>query len=316
MKNAMIPLLFSALMPMSAFAIEGKLLSAVLDSAKFDASLQANECKLTAFHHTVYKTFEDNSEFHGHIRRTFSATAYETNKVSCLEKFGVVQYIKGCVYDKFSDLKTGEVILRAATRDIRGQEGIFIHRDWEVDTVDKDPMYATNDTVNTASRHDGWFWPKKPLNLKSETSLLLKDFEIYFNTPNRGHYYESKPTKPLLFNRDMPKGGDVWIINNTRWSVNTSLLFKTCIYRIEDIPKEGNPKGFDVPLAEGGPFKCVDWNNSYIYNDKTNVYDTPETIDPVCSDQSVFPVGWAHTEPTQEELDAMDNLMNLLGGGE
>jgi hypothetical protein len=187
------------------------------------------------------------------------AMNYETDSVSNLEKYGVVQFIKGCQFT--SRLENGVVKRRqdiAYERD--GKYPPYVFPNWEIDGFVDDPI-EWGDTKSDGSRHN-FYWNHEPSHNRPSVKWDYFGFK--------------KPSTPELWLRDgaviaaySPESGD---------ARNVSLEMKTCIYKTSDVPRS-------VPYDQvdfATPIYCFNWTKSVIFNFKTMQYDSPEGIDPFC----------------------------------
>ncbi len=88
-------------------------------------------------------------------------------------------------------------------------------------------------------------------------------------------YFNEKPVIPELYVTDFPATA---YLTGRETAINTSLSFKTCLYRISDVPQ-------GVPAETGvfpGALVCYDWNVSYIYNHSKKVFEAWDRIHPEC----------------------------------
>ena len=191
--------------------------------------------------------------------------SYETKKVDQLTDFAIVQYIKGCVFH--SELDDNGNILKTdgISRQFFDGYKTFKHRDWEIDSIDKDPIY--NSYSDPKRRHVYYRWSKKRGNFKND------DQQVYF--------FKGMPPHPELYVTDRPAQAftDNSLNELSKMSArNVSLKFKTCIYKTNDIPLETTPE--DIDFAR--PISCLDWDSSFIYNHKLKKYESKDQIDPYC----------------------------------
>lgn len=164
---------------------------------------------------------------------------YETDSVAAIEKYAVVQFVKGCVFTSARN-RDGEI-----TRDINygvssfGETIPLCFPDWVIDSQDTDPVYNSDPEHgrfhllrwNRAGSHD----------LRTET-----------------YYGEEKPKTPVVYLTDYPAGAFV-----TATGVkNTALSFRTCIYKAAEVPRQTlrDHINFARPLG------CFEWQNVYVYD--------------------------------------------------
>ena len=71
---------------------------------------------------------------------TTMVARYRTDRVSSLEDYVIVNFIRGCIFESY--LKNGEIIKGISTsRDFFGGSVRFRHPEWVIDSVDEDPVY-------------------------------------------------------------------------------------------------------------------------------------------------------------------------------
>ena len=173
---------------------------------------------------------------------------WETTDLSCANKFGVVQYIKGCIYNITHDPLTGAIEnYFGLARDSRGESIDFQHKNWEVDSVDIDPLYSSYDQAD-ANESNRFNWnkvTKLPFQMKGDAQALAKAEKIFFNSKNYD-YVMNVPSAKQIFVTDLPSGSDYNPKGalGKEWISHSSLEFKTCLYNTKDIPVTGDPKVF------------------------------------------------------------------------
>ncbi len=199
-----------------------------------------------------YKVAIDGDYSYG--RRFFAR--YETNSVKNLEKYAFVQFIKGC---DFTMRRVGQKM--ETFHDIiypRDNGAIeFNFKDWTIDSYDDDPVYSS---IPKKSRLYGYRWNTVPNSFSTDTEM---------------YYGQKKPKIPQLYIVDHP--GSAFYVRDTAY--NISLQFKTCIYRIKDIPDKVPHDKIDFAK----PINCYEWNSSFIYNDATGKFDSPAQIVSACN---------------------------------
>jgi hypothetical protein len=186
---------------------------------------------------------------------------YETNSLATLEDYAVVQFIRGCQFNTYVEDKKVHFVDNIA-RVHFDEVKIFNHRDWVIDSTDKDPMYSNvtkEELPFWKSRHGWYFWNK------------------FGNYDEKGEVYygKEKPKKPYLYVMVYP--GTSFIQDG--WAKNISLEYQTCLFRTKDIPEEGVPH--NISFAQ--PIQCFEWRSSFIYDHFTGKIQSPEGIHPHCS---------------------------------
>lgn len=185
--------------------------------------------------------------------------AYETEDVKHLEDYAIVQFIKGCAYnEKLNEDGTTEVHT-GVSRKFFGSYSKFIHKEWVIDSIDKDPIYNSSEVSD--SRHEYYRWNENP-NSYSD---------------NGEHYVLRRyPTHPKLYVSDLPSTS----FYSDSVAKNTNLIFKTCVYKTKDIPRELNPT--DINFAD--PLLCMNWESKNVYNFKTKKYEKNRSVEETCNE--------------------------------
>lgn len=187
--------------------------------------------------------------------------SYKTKDIRDLEDYVVVQYIKGCKYESVK-INGNERNEYTVSREFFGDVVPFIHKEWVVDSVDEDPVYnSTNE-----SRHALYRW-------NSVMDSEAKETERY--------YFQAPPENNRLYVRDMP--GTSFMTKypqyNAIFATNTSLKFKTCLFRTENVPMTVSSPSEDLTDKA---IKCYDWSSSFVYNSEKKKFESPKEIVPAC----------------------------------
>lgn len=171
---------------------------------------------------------------------------YETDSVAALEKYAVVQFVKGCVFNSAKD-RSGRV-----SRNVDyvvpsfGESVPLCFPQWVIDSQDRDPAYNSDPEY-------GRFY------------LLRWNKPGLYDGPTQKYYGAEKPPSPIVYLTDYPAGAFV-----TKTGVkNAALEFKTCIYRANEVPTETRRE--DVNFAK--PINCFHWQNIYVYDFATGRFD-------------------------------------------
>lgn len=242
-----IPLLLISSLSFAAVT-KGKI---VVQKSTNSTCKDTDSCTLKEFKVEVNKYTVNLSEG-GAPAHGFNATAsYRTERVSDLEDYAIVQFIRGC---RFSSIKKadGSIERSLGTRTYYGKTEKFLHKNWQIDSIDTDPVYYNNPD---GKRHDFYRWDKKQV----PTS-----------------YVYGLPVTPLLYVPDSP--GTVSFSADIQMADNYTFEFRTCVYKTKDVPTELDPS--NTTFAR--PVKCLDWAASYVYNFKTKKFDSPSGIDAFC----------------------------------
>lgn len=164
---------------------------------------------------------------------------YETDSVAALEKYAIVQFMKGCVFDSFKN-RDGRTIRNISyTVPNFGEDIPFCFRKWVIDSQDTDPVYNSDPEY-------GRFY------------LLRWNKPGSYEYPNQKYYGVEKPKFPIVYMADYPIGAYV----RTAAVRNAALEFKTCIYKASDVPTK--TRRDDIDFAK--PLTCFEWQNVYVYD--------------------------------------------------
>ncbi len=209
----------------------------------------------------------------------------ETTAPSCIRDYAVVQYIRGCVYHVRYDRATRTERERTfdVARRLRGPRVVFSHPGYDVDSTDTDPAYASGG--GSEDRLGLSYVPAFPLRLRSDRASLLADLKA-FNEPTQRSFLEDEEKDPsLVFVTDVPEGGVAFPSQDETSiiAINTSLDFRTCVYRTADVPTTGDPA--PEGAAAGGPLACFGWMSRYTYDIASGDYvnDRFVSVDPHCA---------------------------------
>lgn len=249
---------------------------------------KTNDCHLESFKHlAIDNQYINFGGTPGDSRSTLLGVLWETSSPDCLKDYGVVQYIRGCIYDITYDLKSGKTEKYFGhVRTSRGKTIVFKHPVWEVDTVDIDPLYASysEPDANMANRFN---WNKYPKTDKILTNTLesKKEWEtFFFYSKYRGYMMDAPASQKRIMMTDLPTGSDYRpnAYNNKDAITISSLEFKTCLYKTKDIPMTGSPASFNEPVENGGPIVCFDWSDKTKPNFAKKSLERTEKLDPFC----------------------------------
>ena len=183
---------------------------------------------------------------------------YETDSVDALEKYAIVQFVKGCV---FNSSRNGEGKI---TRNLGyvvpsfGESIPLCFPQWVIDSQDTDPAYNSDPEY-------GRFY------------LLRWNKRGSYDQRTQKYYGAEKPKFPVVYMTDYPAGA---FITGTGVK-NAALEFNTCIYKASDVPTE--TRRDDIGFAK--PITCFEWQNAYVYDfDKgkfqTRLADFPPREEP------------------------------------
>jgi hypothetical protein len=189
--------------------------------------------------------------------------AYSVTAPSLLEDYAVVQWIRGCMFHSNRTQSGTEKTLTIYRRHF-DEDKIFQHRDWEIDSDTHDPIYSS---YAEHGRFALLRWNKDPLSLNPQTAT----------------YYEAqKPPHGSVFVTDMPGpsglgSGDG---KSNGSAVNSSLDFRTCLFRSADLPLVTTPEG--AGIATENALWCADWSQHLVWDFKAGKMSQPSQLDSVC----------------------------------
>jgi hypothetical protein len=172
---------------------------------------------------------------------------YETESVGALEKYAIVQFIKGCVFHSSKNRK-GEINRNVS--DIVtsfGEKIPLCFPTWVIDSQDTDPAYNSDPEY-------GRFY------------LLRWNNPGSYDHRTQKFYGAEKPKVPVGYMTDNPSGAFVTGIDVK----NAALEFNTCIYKANDVPAE--TRRDDINFAK--PITCFEWQNVYVYDFDKGTFQT------------------------------------------
>lgn len=237
---------------------------------------QTDSCGLKKFQIKITRDANDDSS-RFLMSNTYMEGYYETQKISQVEDYVMVQYIKGGVFNEY---KVGDAPIqtyRGMSRDHFGQEIPFVHPEMVVDSFDVDPVYASYAEKN--DRHGLY-------KIKSDESrsVVFDDSKYYTY-----YFYRPEMKLPRMHFSDLPSGA---IYSKTHISAgpnagktsyssqSVSMEFTICAFKKSDVPENAGPKEVPQEAAIG----CLDWSNHHVYNWETNRYEDALKVDPRAMD--------------------------------
>ncbi len=239
---------------------------------------KTNSCDLKSFKLKITGDQSSRNTSYG-VRKniqTYMEGSFEVDSIESMRKYAIVQYIKGCVYQKNSlDDEEATVRFDGRSRDFFGKKIPFLHKELVIDSFDDDPIYASYSEGH--DRH-GLYKIKK-----DESKSVLFDDSKYYD------YLFDRPEikKTIMHFSDMPTGSSY---NEIRISAgdnkgkvsktveNASMTFQTCIFKTSDVPRGLGPNDTDRSKA----IKCFNWSNSHLYNSNTQKFESNNTVDKTC----------------------------------
>lgn len=219
-------------------------------------------CDLTEIEFRVEKyRYPPSAQSDVDLYNTEMYISYTTKDIDALEHYVFVQFIRGCVWTSGTDSRgVEENTFTVLRRHMPGGHITFRHSDWEIDSVDVDPVYFTDG--NASSRHYQYQW-------------LPRSDE--WRPGREGEWYGlKKPLFPKLFVTDAPQAAYVSASGD---AVNTSLEFQTCLFYEKDVPKTLSPGS--VGFAR--PIQCFLWDHKFVYHRAEKLMVPEKEISRVCA---------------------------------
>ena len=164
---------------------------------------------------------------------------YETDSVSAIENYAIVQFKKGCVFNTTQNPQGKIRRIVTDTVPSFGEQVLFCFQQWVIDSHDTDPAYNSDPDY-------GRFY------------FLRWNKRGSYDNRTQKYYGAVKPPAPVVYMADYPAGAFV-----TGTGVrNVALEFKTCIYKAVDVPSVTRREEIDFAK----PINCFAWENVYVYD--------------------------------------------------
>lgn len=179
----------------------------------------------------------------------------ETQEISSVEDFAIVQFIKGCIYKSKSI--NGELRKEISSyRKHQGEFKPFIHKEFEVDADGADPVYTDLDGDRFGLYRVGSLDPGKS-----------------------SWYRQASLRKPLVYATDLPGQATTFeTFDGKLEAQNPSLDFKTCLFKSDDLTFDMTQGNLDISKA----LTCFDWAHRFSYDFKKKKFEEVQQIDPIC----------------------------------
>jgi len=172
---------------------------------------------------------------------------YETDSVKAIEKYAVVQFVKGCVFDVLRNHRGAVARNLSYWVSSFGEHVPLCFPRWVIDSQDTDPVYNSDPQY-------GRFY------------LLRWNKRGFHGLQGQQYFGVQKPKVPVVYLTDYPAGAFV-----TRTGAkNVALQFKTCIYKSSDVPTRTARDHIDFAT----PLACFDWQSVYVYDFARKAFDT------------------------------------------
>ena len=261
---------------------------------------KTNSCDLKSFKLEVYKTSSVQAELdptadditYGDMM----VASYETRDLGSLEKYGIVQFIKGCSLTHWNINGKAETVINTQ-RGFFDFNVPFIHPNWVLDSLDTDPVYASvqyDPSLYSSIPKSQWkrlaaYRINKPNPFANETSADQAVFQ-----------YKS-PTEPRLYISDYPTFSYGAKDRRSKNYSNSSMKMRTCVFKLADVPQVAKPDWNDA----GKAIACFEWANNHRYDSVRDRFVDAKDVDPLCTDTK-FAERFAieqNTPPTEKALN-------------
>lgn len=185
---------------------------------------------------------------------------YETDSVAALEKYAIVQFVKGCVFHGAKNAQ-GKITQDLSYVVSSFDESIpLCFPDWVIDSQDTDPAY------NSDPEHGRFY-------------LLRWNKRGSYNLETERYYGAEKPKIPVVYMTDHPAGAFV----TGTGAKNAALQFNTCLYKASDVPAA--TQRTNVKFAN--PITCFQWQNIYVYDFAKGSFQTALADEPRAEEPSL-----------------------------
>jgi hypothetical protein len=197
---------------------------------------------LTTLAHEVW--FSDDPKNPTHANGVIME--YETDSVDAIEKYAIVQFVKGCVFSTTKNHGKIDKQINYAVSSFGESIPLCFPR-WVIDSQDADPAYNSDPEF-------GRFY------------LLRWNAPGSYEIRTQKYYGAQKPHLPVVYMTDYPAGAFV-----TATGVkNTSLQFNTCIYKALEVPAQTIRDNVNF----ANPIHCFQWQSVYIFDFDKGQFET------------------------------------------
>lgn len=197
---------------------------------------------LTTLAHEVW--FSDDPKNPTHANGVIME--YETDSVDAIEKYAIVQFVKGCVFSTTKNHGKIDKQINYAVSSFGESIPLCFPR-WVIDSQDADPVYNSDPEF-------GRFY------------LLRWNAPGSYEIRTQKYYGAQKPHLPVVYMTDYPAGAFV-----TATGVkNTSLQFNTCIYKALEVPAQTIRDNVNF----ANPIHCFQWQSVYIFDFDKGQFET------------------------------------------
>lgn len=205
-------------------------------------------------------------------RSTAFLAGIETTSVAALERYVFVQFIRGCMWSSVKHPDGSMTTRFNVVREHLGRRTHFVHREWTVDSMDREPVYSAEG--ESGSRHFYLQWlPSRPAWVPDRQGKLFGE-----ETPTVPFGFVTDFPTPLATFRSLDPNTKIGP-NISGVAVNRSLELRMCLYRSADVPRttDGGTRGFGTPIV------CHTWRSAHVFDHERGVFTSPEGIHGECA---------------------------------
>lgn len=194
----------------------------------------------------------------------------ETEKASQIPKYGVVQFLRGCMFQS-ELLPDGTVDHRFAyVHKHFGKYQLVRHDNWVVDSSHADPLTSSFESYG---RFDLYKWNSDPKNLDAD---------------NANWYFHGAPPHGTVFKSELISNTGLMEGTKNPMARNSSIELESCIFKIGDLPKTSDSAGTGIDRTKA--IWCSSWDHKFVYDHLNSKVETASSIHPFCAEPSDFPL--------------------------
>ncbi len=194
----------------------------------------------------------------------------ELDKPSSIPRYGVVQFMKGCMFQS-ELLPDGSVQNRFAyVHKHFGNYQLLRHDNWVVDSSHNDPLASSFENYG---RFDLYKWNKDPGNLDADDATW---------------YFDAKPLHGTVFKSELISNTGLMEGTENPMARNSSLELETCIFKIDDLPLKTDSVGTGVDRSKA--IWCSQWDHKFSYDFANSKVNQDQSIHAYCAEPSDWPL--------------------------
>jgi hypothetical protein len=194
----------------------------------------------------------------------------QLDKADSIPRYGVVQYLKGCMFQS-ELLPDGTINNRFAyVHKHFGAYQLLRHDNWVVDSSHDDPVASSFENYG---RFDLYKWNKDPKNLDAD---------------NGTWYFDAKPPHGTVFKSELISNTGLMEAPGNPMARNSSLELETCIFKINDLPLKSDAVGSGIDRSKA--IWCGQWDHKFSYDFANGKVVQDQLIHPYCAEPSDWPL--------------------------